>query len=299
LSNDHWQVGIVPTTGASVAFGRVRRGDAWIDVLRPTPDADLGSSSKCASFIMLPWANRVRDGVLRFGDQTWQLVTTPDDGTARHGTARQYAWRVLEAGGTYIRLAFDSADQLGVNFPFHFTAMAHYMLEDRDFIWQLTLTNADTRPFPCGFGHHPYFVRDRAHEPEITIPCDRLYQMTRAMPDAPPIPVPPSHDFRTPRALDAQTLDDLYTGRDGETPARVRYPHTGVEIALYADPIFAHWIAFAPNQPDLPPYFALEPQTNANDGFNLHARGIAGSGVIVLPPGQSTMGDVVLRIEGD
>lgn len=297
LENEHWQAGILPETGASIAYGRVRRGDAWIDALRPTAESDYGNSSKCASFIMLPWANRIRDGVLRFGDQSWQLATTQDDGTARHGAARHFPWRVLEADETQIRLTFDSADHTQVNSPFHFTAAAAYALDGRDFIWTLTLTNADTRPFPCGFGHHPYFVRDRAHEPEIIIPCDRVYAMTNAMPDGAAIPVPPRLDFRTWRALDAQTLDDLYTGRAADAPARIRYTHEGIEIAMHADPIFAHWIAYAPDQPDLPPFFALEPQTNANDGFNLYHQGIDGSGVIVLQPGQTAMGDVVVRIE--
>jgi aldose 1-epimerase len=119
LENDHWQAGILPETGASIAYGRVRRGDAWIDVLRPTAESDYGNSSKCASFIMLPWANRIRDGALRFGDQTWQLATTKDDGTARHGAARHFSWRIVEADETHIRLTFDSADHTNVKFPFH------------------------------------------------------------------------------------------------------------------------------------------------------------------------------------
>ncbi|RMG83249.1 MAG: aldose epimerase, partial [Chloroflexi bacterium] len=37
LQNAHWQVGILPQTGASIAFGRVRYGGTWVDVMRPTP----------------------------------------------------------------------------------------------------------------------------------------------------------------------------------------------------------------------------------------------------------------------
>jgi len=231
------------------------------------------------------------------GDQSWQLATTKDDGTARHGASRHFAWNVVSADDLHIHMSFDSADYPNVNFPLHFTASAEYRLEGLDFIWRLSITNADAQAFPCGFGHHPYFVRNRAHEPEILIPCDLEYRMEKAMPSDPPVPVSPRLDFRQWRALDNNILDDLLTGRQRNTAVGLRFPDTGVELSMHADDIFKHVIAFAPDHPDLPAYFALEPQTNANDGFNLHARGIDTAGVIVLQPGATAAGDVVLRIE--
>ena len=55
IENEYWQIGILPETGSSTAFGRVRRGESWLDVMRPTAASDYGNSSNCASFIMLPW----------------------------------------------------------------------------------------------------------------------------------------------------------------------------------------------------------------------------------------------------
>jgi aldose 1-epimerase len=68
LQNKDWQVGILPETGASIAFGRMRYSGAWVDVLRPTAEADYGNPSKTSSFLMLPWANRIRDGLLAASD---------------------------------------------------------------------------------------------------------------------------------------------------------------------------------------------------------------------------------------
>jgi len=47
----------------------------------------------------------------------------------------------------------------------------------------------------------------------------------------------------------------------------------------------------------LKPYFAIEPVTNANDGFNLYDKGIPGSGVFVLEPGEEKQGAYVFQIE--
>src|SRR5215207_6991682 len=100
LENEVWQVGILPETGASIAFGRVKQGSSWIDLMRPTPESDYNNSSKTSSFIMLPWCNRIREGKLRFQGQEYQLKTTPDDGTARHGDVRNRQWQVDQQDAT-------------------------------------------------------------------------------------------------------------------------------------------------------------------------------------------------------
>jgi len=46
------------------------------------------------------------------------------------------------------------------------------------------------------------------------------------------------------------------------------------------------------------PSVAVEPMTNASDGFNLYAEGIPGHGVLVLQPGESRSGVVRLTAEG-
>ena len=50
--------------------------------------------------------------------------------------------------------------------------------------------------------------------------------------------------------------------------------------------------------PEGKPFFAVEAQSNANDGFNLYDRGIAGSGVFVLEPGETKSGVIGFQVEG-
>jgi len=48
----------------------------------------------------------------------------------------------------------------------------------------------------------------------------------------------------------------------------------------------------------LPPgksFFAVEPVSNANDGFNLYEKKIRGSGVFVLEPGEERSATFTLR----
>lgn len=293
LQNPFWQVGILPETGASVAFGRVKRRDDWIDVLRPTAESDYANSSRCSSFIMLPWCNRIRAGILRFNGQEYRLRTEPDDGTARHGDVRKRAWKVESVSGDRVALGFRSTDYVDVNYPFRFSARAIYWLERRDLVLWLALKNEDSQSMPGGFGHHPYFVRPSGGAtPHLQIPCSAQFELVGYLAVEPPVLLKLENDFRQRRPLDDREYNDVLTARQGNEPAQIRYPQLGIELALYADPVFQHFLLFTPPGQ---PFFALEPMTNVNDGFNLHAQGLPGSGVFVLAPGEEKTGMVQIR----
>ncbi len=295
LQNDTWQVGILPETGSSTAFGRVRVNGDWLDVLRPTAEADYGNTSLCSSFIMLPWANRLRDARFRFDGKDYPLQPSSSDGTAIHGTVRRLAWNLESAAAERVVTTFDSSAFApdAINFPFKFSARAEFSLAQADFVMTVTLANQDTQPFPAGVGHHPYFVRDTANAVQVEIPYAGRFELVNAMASAPPTPIPPEKDFRTLRALGTAVYEDLLTRRTSESlAARIVYPQAAVQ--MLADPLFMHVLLFAP---DGKPFFAIEPQSNANDGFNLYDKGIEGSGVFVLQPGESKTGIVTLRME--
>jgi aldose 1-epimerase len=239
---------------------------------------------------MLPWCNRIGGGVLTFDGQTYQLATTPDDGTARHGDVRTRAFEVTESTSTSVQLSLDSRTQRDVNWPWDFRAEVTYRLDGPAFIWELALTNADTRPFPAGFGHHPYFVRP-AEAPVLQVPCAAQFELVDSLAVAAPVPVSQRLDFRSPRPLPAATVDEVLTGRIGSDPVRLRFPDRAVSLVFDADTIFAHWVVYAPQGW---PSFAIEPMTNVNDGFALYEKGIAGSGVFVLQPGETARGTVSL-----
>lgn len=285
LQNAHWQVGVLPETGGSIAYARVRYNGVWLDIMRPTPEADYDNSSKCSSFIMLPWANRIRAGKFSFEGQDYQLDTTPDDGTARHGDVRKRIWEIEEFHSDHLRLAFDSSAHHQLNFPFAFSAVAEYTVEEGVFTLSLTLKNDDTRRMPAGFGHHPYFVRASGdNAPLLHVPCHRHFELHDAMPTAAAVALPPEIDFRSLRALDPkQKLDHLLTERMPDDPLRIVYPAWQFALEMRCDRLFKHVILFTPDEASV----AIEPMTIANDGFNLMQQGIEGHGTFILEPGET------------
>ena len=293
LENDYWQVGILPETGASVAFARVRQGGQWVDVMRPTDPADYDNPSQCASFVLIPWSNRIRDAKFRFQGQDYQLEVNNSEGNASHGDTRRRPWQIEIAGQERINLSFNATAYTNVNFPFPFAATAEYWLDGEDFMMGLSLRNVGDKPMPGGFGHHPYFVL--TGETMLELPVTQQYTLEDAMPTGAARPIAEEFDFRKPRKIsEAPPLNDLFRGRQGDKPVRIIYPHG--TITMVADPIFEHFIVYTPpGQPS----FAVEPVTNANDGFNLYEKGISGTGVFVLAPGEEREGLIRLRYAAD
>jgi len=295
LQNKHWQVGILPQTGASVAYGRVRYGGVWLDVMRPTPESDYDNASLSSSFLLIPWSNRIRAGKFNFDGTSYQLDDLRADGTAMHGDVRKREWTVTYADESKITLVINSTEQENVNFPFKFQAEVEYRLQDADFIKSIKLKNIDHREFPAGFGFHPYFVRtDGSSDIQVKIPCDKYYELENALPTTGiPQPLPDELDFRKLRTVGEQVIDDVFTDRIDNQPAQIVYPEWNLQLEYHADSLFKHFVLFTPPNK---PFFALEPVTNTNDGFNLYAKNINNTGVFLLKPNQEKQGTTFLRI---
>jgi aldose 1-epimerase len=296
IENDFWQVGLLPETGMSTAFGRIRRRGELVDFMRPTDPSHYERSSDCASYLLVPWSNRIARGEFRFRDETYRLEINSDDNTAIHGVVKFYSWNLERVERTRLSATFQSVHpgqaapgagrNDGANFPFAFSVRAEFSVDGPRFHHRVTIRNEDTAAMPAGIGHHPYFRRAltaAADEVRVEIPCSRYFPAQKCIPTGPPVPVDARLDFRASRPVGDVFIDDCLTARQAGRPILFSYPQSGVTVALHADEVFEQVVLYAPVGRT---FFAVEPVTNANDGFNLFDRGMPGSGVFVLEPGE-------------
>lgn len=291
LHNAYWQIGVTPTTGGSLIYGRITHQGQWLDFLRPTAPADYGSVSKCASFPLIPWSNRLRDARFTFEGVVYPLRVTNADGTAVHGVGRYHPWTIANAEAHAVTLQLDSRQLNDPNFPFQFTAMQTYRLDGPRFTIALSVTNIDSRRMPVGLGHHPYFQRVLGDLGPVALqlPYHAYFPLAQGLPIVDPLPVDVLRDYRQLRPLSDAPLDDCLTQRD---PAPILFQYGDRRIHLYADPVYQHLLLFTPTDK---PFFAVEPVSNANDGFNLLARGAAHHGVVILAPGETLTGEITFE----
>jgi aldose 1-epimerase len=291
LASASLRLRLVPAIGASLLSLELRHRGAWVRVTRPAPEP-LARSSDSACFLLVPYSNRIRDGRFSFDGKTYQLLHTEKH--AIHGDVRDRAWRIVCHDAASVRLAFDSREHADVNFPFPFTAEVTYRLDGAVFVSTLRVTNSGSERMPAGLGFHPYFERalGGARElVELKLAVGGVYPGDTPLPTGPPVPLAAAQDFSRARPLDV-ALDHCFAGWDGH--ARLRWPVTGVLAELQASPALRHVIVYSPAGQ---PFFALEPVSNANDGFNLYAAGQRDTGVVALAKDEPLEGSFTLRFD--
>lgn len=295
IANDTLELGVVPEAGASIAGLAARVRGTRVPILRPTPDDAIASlnSSLFASFALVPWSNRLADARFTFGGRTYPLKPNTPEGYAIHGDVRKRRWRVVAKSATTLELAFASRDFADVNFPFPFEVTLHFSLDGATFAAAIALTSRADEPMPAGMGFHPYYRRtllDDAERVELQAVAPRAYR--ELVPVHPAVPIAADQDFSRGRALGDQDFDTCFAGWDGK--ATITWPGSRVRAHVACDATLDHMILFAPPGK---PFFALEPVSNSNNGFNLAALGDPDAGMRVLAPGETLRGRWCLTIE--
>lgn len=294
LANDRLRLEVSPRTGGSVASLEAGIEGAWLPILRPTPPEALsaGRSSPFASYALVPWSNRVRDARFRFDGRDVQLRPNTPEGHAIHGEVRNRPWLIESSGACDLHLAFDSRDHDDIGFPFPFTSTLSFSVDGPTAAMGTSVTNAGKARMPAGIGFHPYFrraLRVPGEEPLVRMNAPEVYD--ELLPRESAAPVGSDLDFRLDRPLGGRPIDHCFAGWDGR--AEIRWPESGVRAALEASEPFRHVVLYSP---PAEPFFALEPVSHANDGFNLLASGIRGTGVRILEPGETLAGIVRLTV---
>ncbi len=278
LRTERLVVVVSPARGGSLLAMSVKRGEEWLNLM-PDP------GSRGASWLMLPYSNRIRDGRFVFEGREYQLANAKNH--AIHGDVRTRPWKIVEQTPSSLVLTFDSADCPDFNWPWPIHATVGIALTGDRVEQRLRLENRGETTMPAGFGWHPYYRRwlTRDGEPvllEFTAP--RIHPDTDAdgLPDGASESVPADLDFSKPRELGGRRIDACFAGFGGH--ATIQWPESGVTLTYACSPNVTHLICFGPEDR---PVLAVEPAANANDGVNRLAAGDADSGVIPLAAGEA------------
>lgn len=300
---------VVPALGnACVAFTIEVNDGRWSVLAEPiTDDEFLHRTTRFGVPILYPWPNRVRDGRFTFRGRQYVVPANSPGGHANHGLARGRPWTVdqsgVDAAGAYVRSVVTIGDDPTDPFPFPSRLAVEHRLRGGNLSIQAEAINLGQEPMPMGFGLHPWFglpfglSGDRA-TCRVAVPASSIWELEDSIPTGRVVPASGRLDLRTLTPLGTEVFDDVFTDLEMSAAgfaARVHDPATHRTVTLHADGGFQHHVLFAPSERDV---VCLEPYTCPTDAFNLEARGIA-AGVIVLEPGQSWRGSVVIAAAED
>jgi aldose 1-epimerase len=271
------EVELLPAIGGAVARF------AWRgrDILRPAPDcrglAPAAAVRRMGCYPLLPYSNRIGAARLHADGTVHALRPNfPPEPHSLHGFGWQRPWQVADRSDSAATLVLDHAAD--ADWPYACGARQDVRLDRDGLHLALTLTNTDARAMPAGLGWHPYFPLApglRLH----TEWTDTWPTGTDGLPQG-DASVPAPSPFRAGAPVDGWRVDRCYGGWNRH--ARLHY--AGYDVDLRAGEDCDYLVCFAPD--DERRFVALEPVTHATDAFALAARGVHGTGMRLLAPGE-------------
>lgn len=278
------RVSIAPEFGGRVAQIEALHHGAWVSLLYDGGEIPIEERDPLSwgSFVMAPWPNRIAQGQFTWRGET---ITLPRNvgGHALHGVAFDGEWTVDAKTGTACVLShsFDSRWPYGGRVRQRIEALD-------DGVSQTLEVEATDRAFPAGVAWHPYFRRSvgGAEHVHVLVDASERYELDGMIPTEKMLPLDGPYDLRGYPPLGNRLLDDCYRGVNA--PMRIRWGD--LELWMDSTENLAHAVVYTAEH-----VFCVEPQSCANDAFNLEARGIGGVGVIVVEPGSPLIATTTWR----
>jgi aldose 1-epimerase len=120
-------------------------------------------ATRWGSFVMAPWAGRIRAGRFEFNGTTYQLPTDRNPPHAIHGTVLDRPWAVVESSSGSAALECP----LGSDWPWPGRVRHRISLAEEQVRFDLEIQASD--PFPASAGWHPWFRRRLARGADVEL----------------------------------------------------------------------------------------------------------------------------------
>jgi aldose 1-epimerase len=298
------QAVLAPGVGGSIAAftRRWREGGRTRELhwLRAATASGLanGNPLGMASFPLLPFCNRIRDGRAEFEGRGIRMPPnhpTADSPHPLHGLGWQMPWKVEAADAAQAVLSF--AHEAGTAWPWRFSARQHFVLQERVLAVTISVTNEDSAAMPLGLGHHPYFP----HHPGTRV-TSRVEAMWASDDEVMPVRLErggPVDALRRGVELATLDLDNNFTGwqRSARIEWRADLHGPARALTMEAGPPLDYFVLYCPKDHG---HFCAEPVSQCTDWLNLLPQyGQASLGGASLAPGETLTARFTLRPEWD
>ncbi len=239
-----------------------------------------------SGIVLVPWPNRVKDGIWHHEGTEQQLdLTEPKSHNAIHGLLRRTAYRVADRSDEAVTLSATVFPQHG--YPFQLDTTVRYELVENGLTVTHGIVNVGDAAAPVAVGAHPYLkLGDVPVENlRLTLAATTRFELDDQFNPCAEHPVDGTeHDLRGSKArVGDLELDDGFGGVEPDATHRLTAPD-GRFVELWRDEEFAFVQVFTnrifPKNGDLGLAIAIEPMTAPANALN------SGQGLRWLAPGE-------------
>lgn len=240
-------------------------------VVPPYPDDHPAPS--CSGVVLVPWPNRIRDGIWADGDETRALaITEPKLNNAIHGLLRYTAYEIAERTDATVLLRADVVPQIG--YPYLLETSVRYTLGTDGITALHTIVNRSEDPAPVAVGTHPFLTISGADPTQLLlrVPAETFFETDERLLPIGESPVFGGTDLRTPRRLGDLQLDTGFATLRREEDGRVHSTLTapdGRVVTLWQGEGLDYLQAYtSTGYPGQELVVALEPMSAPAEAFN-------------------------------
>jgi aldose 1-epimerase len=239
---------------------------------------------------LIPWPNRLRDGLYHFADRDHQLpLTEPGKLNAIHGLTRWANWSPDDRAADRVTMRHRLHPQPG--YPFALELAITYTLTKLGLSVATTAINIGTTPCPFGTGAHPYLTVGTPNVDSVVLRAPgQVWLPTdgRGIPIGSETVNGTDYEFLEPRPIGAVKLDtaygDLVRDEDGLARVKLLAPDERTST-LWLDANYRYLMLFTGDSLTDPDRrrrgLGIEPMTCAPNAFQ------TGEGLRTLQPGES------------
>jgi aldose 1-epimerase len=247
-------------------------------ILGPPDDDDVGI--RWGSYLMAPWAGRIRGGLLDWDGTSYQLPQR-DGSNAIHGLVYERRWRVVDASDTTVDLTTSLAE---AGWPFGGDVRQRLELRPDALITSAWLRT--DRRSPMIVGWHPWFLRG-VDDPRVTVNGAETLETVDLIPTGRRLTVDAVTDLRTGPAIGDRQLDTFYP--DVSPPATIRW--RDFELVIEFDAPLETVVVFTGD----PRTVCVEPQSGWPNATALALAGVQGTGLATVAPGEEFTASMTWR----
>lgn len=290
LRSGESRVRIAPALGGRMTSATLGRDDGPpVAILHSYPETalDLMPWSKGGIYPLVPYSGRIRDARLMHEGRAVELAPHPGgEPHTLHGIAHQRCWDVVHASESTCDMRYRHVPD--GHWPWPFESCLRVGLEAATLRIDISLANTGDATMPGGIGLHPYVPYlpgdELLYVAEPCWPFDKDYLAGE------PILGPPSEQAVTASEFAHGEVTRFHAGLVGDLVLD-RKGGPGLRFA-----VFDSLRQVVVHRPAGSSYLCVEPVSHVADGFNLLARGIAGTGTRILSPGEKMEGRMEIRL---
>jgi len=229
---------------------------------------------KAGGYPLIPFHNRVRDGLFIWNGREIRLPLHPSEPNALHGFSSRRSWigQSLDDAGARMELDHEG----DAYWPWALHASQTVSLDENSMSLTLSVTNRDNETMPAGLGWHPFMPSPKAisHDAQIEWPIEPDY-----FPSSASHPVSEATDRSPTRYLSTWSKLDVILAN-------------GCSVAIRCDRIFSHLVIHESPAG----YACIEPATHLANALSAPPSDPSDR-MYPLAPGETLSGTIVLDVK--